>query len=391
MLFVEIFRLILVLIGALAGYEVGRSWHASSAQLAGVVLGALIAYVVGGILGRVLSRETRRAAERFGRIPPGELFAGTLTGIAGFLLGGALSVPMLVLVRSPIVWPAAAALAWVLTWVGFQIGVAKGRQVVAAAGLGRILAPPLEPPPGYALLVDSSAAMTPFLLVLGRYGLLVGGLVIPRFVIDQLQTLAAGPDPVGSRRARRGLERLDVLRDLHVPVHLADNELPEIDDITERLVEVARRLGLRLATCSGQVKETAKRRGVAVTDLRPLANDLTPDHLAGEQLVIDLVKEGNQPRQAAGYLADGDLVIVNDASHMIGRENVVIEVLSTRRTNQGLLVFAKLADRPQSAGPISGERALLRSPPQGESPAQDDETADPLSEDPVPRAGLRSS
>jgi uncharacterized protein YacL len=351
-LFVEIFRLILVLIGALSGYEIGHSPHSSTGQVVGLVIGALTAYVIGGILGRVLRSGGDRAADRFDRIPPGEMFAGTLIGMAGFLLGAALSVPLLVLVHSPVVWPAAAALAWVFTWVGFRVGTTKGRQVVAAAGLGRILAPPAEPPPGYAMLVDSSAAMTPFLLVLGRYGLLVGGLVVPRFVIDQLQTMAAGPDPVTSRRARRGLERLDVLRDLHVPVHVAENELPEIDDLTDRLVEVARRLGLRLVTCSGQVRETAKRRGIAVTDLRPLANDLTPDHMPGEQLVIDLTKEGNQPRQAAGYLADGDLVIVNDASHMIGRENVVIEVLSTRRTNQGLMVFAKLADRPLNAGPI---------------------------------------
>jgi uncharacterized protein YacL len=352
-LFVEVFRLILVLIGALSGYEIGHSGHSSVGQVVGLVLGALVAYVVGGVAGRLLHHEGDRAADRFEHVPPGELFAGTLTGTAGFLLGCALSVPLIVLVNSPIVWPAAVAIAWVSTFVTFKIGMSKGRQVVAAAGLGRILAPPAEPPPGYALLVDTSAAMTPFLLVLGRYGLLVGGLVVPRFVIDQLQTMAAGPDPVSSRRARRGLERLDVLRDLRVPVHVAENEVPEIDDPTDRLVEVARRLGLRLATCSGQVREAAKRRGVAVTDLRPLANDLTPDHLPGEQLVLDLIKEGNQPRQAAGYLADGDLVIVNDAAHMIGRENVVIEVLSTRRTNQGLMVFAKLADRPSNAGPIS--------------------------------------
>jgi len=363
-LFVEFFRLILVLAGALAGYEIGHP-HSSTGQIVGLVLGALVAYVVGGVLGRYVRHQGVRAAERFNRIPPGELFAGTLTGIATFLLGAALSVPLLVLVHSPVVWPASAAIALVTTFVGFQVGLTKGRQVVAAAGLGRILAPPAEPPPGYALLVDTSAAMTPYLLVLGRYGLLVGGLVVPRFVVDQLRTMAAGPDPVSSRRARRGLERLQVLRDLNVSVHVAENELPEIEDLTERLVEVARRLGLRLVTCSGQVKEAAKRRGVPVTDLRPLASDLTPDHMPGEQLVVDLIKEGNQPRQAAGYLADGDLVVVNDAAHMIGRENVVVEVLSTRRTTQGLLVFAKLADRPSPAGPIlsAGPPAASATPP----------------------------
>jgi uncharacterized protein YacL len=353
-LFVEVFRLILVLLGALAGSEVGHNVGHSVGQAVGLVLGALIAYVVGGILGRLLDRTGPQAVNRFTRTPPGEFFAGILTGMAAFLLGGAVSVPLLVLVHSPVTWPASALVTWAFTWIGYKIGAAKGRQVVAAAGLGRVLAPPVEPPPGYALLVDTSAAMTRFLLVLGRYGLLVGGLVVPRFVIDQLQTLTAGPDEVSSRRARRGLECLEVLRGLGVPVHLADNELPEIDDLNERLVEMARRLGLRLVTCSGAVKDLAKRRGIPVTDLRPLASDLTPDHPAGEQLVIDLVKEGNQPRQALGYLSDGDMVVVNDAAHLIGREHVVVEVLSTRATTQGLLVFARLADR--------GNRAIAGSP-----------------------------
>ena len=142
-------------------------------------------------------------------------------------------------------------------------------------------------------------------------------------------------------------------------MHLAENELPEIDDLNERLVEMARRLGLRLVTCSGPVKDLAKRRGIAVTDLRPLANDLTPDHPPGEQLVIDLVKEGNQPRQALGYLSDGDMVVVNDASHLIGRENVVVEVLSTRAHHPGA---ARLRPPGRPAGNRSLDRRRQRPP-----------------------------
>ena len=125
MLFVELFRLILVLIGAVAGFEIGHTSHSSTGEVVGLVLGSLIAYVIGGVLGRLLRNQGDVAAERFDRIPPGELFAGTLTGIAGFLLGAALSVPLLVLVHSPVVWPAAAAMAWVFTWVGFQVGVRR--------------------------------------------------------------------------------------------------------------------------------------------------------------------------------------------------------------------------------------------------------------------------
>jgi uncharacterized protein YacL len=250
--------------------------------------------------------------------------------------------------------------AWVFAWLAFRIGVSKGRQVVAAAGLSRILAPPSEPPPGYALLVDASAVMDRSLLVFGRSGLLVGGLVIPRFVVDQVKTMAAGPDPVSSRRARRGLEAVEVLRESGVVVHVAENELPEVDDLNERLLEMARRLGLRIATCSSSVAEMARRRELPIVDLRKVGDNLTPDFAPGEQVVIDLSKEGNQPRQAVGYLPDGDMVVVNDAAHMIGREDVVVEVLSTRRTHQGLLVFATLADR--HARDVTTERNAGHSP-----------------------------
>ncbi len=348
--FIEVLRLILVLLGALAGMELGHHVDATPAPVVGMVLGALVSYVAGGILGRYVERIQAVVVDRFAqRIPPGELFAGTLTGIAGLLLAAAACLPLVALVHGDWRYAAAAAVAWVLTWAGFRLGMAKGRQVVAAAGLSRILAPPIEPPPGYAVLVDASAVMERSLLVLGRAGLMVGGLVVPRFVVDQLQTLANSPDAVSSRRARRGLEALEALREHGVAVHIAENELPEIDDLDDRLLEITRRLGLRLLTTSGALFEGARRRGLVVTDLRRLTDNLTPDYPPGEQLLVDLEREGSQPLQAVGYLPDGDMVVVNDAAHMVGRDGVVVEVLSTRKTSQGLMVFAKLSERRSNA------------------------------------------
>jgi uncharacterized protein YacL len=83
-----------------------------------------------------------------------------------------------------------------------------------------------------------------------------------------------------------------------------------------------------------------------VVDLRNVAHELSPDHLPGERLAIELVKEGRQARQAVGYLPDGDMVVVNDAIHLIGQGIVSVNVLSTRPTSQGVMVFARLgADR----------------------------------------------
>jgi uncharacterized protein YacL len=184
--------------------------------------------------------------------------------------------------------------------------------------------------------------MDRFLLVLGRGGLLPGGLVIPQFVVDHVRSVAEAPDPVSSRRARRGLEAVEALREMGVPVHLARDEVPEVDDPTIKLLTVARRVGLRIGTCSSKVVDEGSRWDVAVVDLREVAASLTPDHLPGEQLSVELIREGRQPRQAIGYLADGDMVVVNDASHLIDEGTVSVTVLSTRPTSQGVLVFGRL-------------------------------------------------
>ncbi len=170
--------------------------------------------------------------------------------------------------------------------------------------------------------------------------------MIPQFVIDHVRTVAESPDLVLSRRARRGLESLEALRTMDIAVHIAKDEVPEVDDPTLKLLTLARRIGLRIGTCSTNVVELAGVWELPVVDLRAVASELSPDHLPGELLFVELVKEGRQPRQAVGYLSDGDMVVVNDASHLIGQGTVAVAVLQTRPTSQGLLVFARLSDGP---------------------------------------------
>jgi len=127
---------------------------------------------------------------------------------------------------------------------------------------------------------------------------------------------------------------------------------------------VARRSGLRIGSCSTKVVDEGARWDVTVVDLREIASGLTPDHLPGERLSVELIREGRQPRQAIGYLPDGDMVVVNDATHVIDQGPVEVTVLSTRPTNQGLMLFARLtveggsnrdvgASAPAASGPTA--------------------------------------
>jgi uncharacterized protein YacL len=353
LIFVEIFRLLLVIAGTLGGLAVGdHIGPHTTARVVGITLGALFSYLLGGVIGRLIDRGLNGAVVQLRSMPAGEVFAGTVVGTAGLLVGVVAGLPVLAMVHSSIDYPLVAAFAWVLCAAGVRIGVAKGKEIVRAAGMSHLLDRPPETPPGSSLVVDTSAVMDRILLVLGRSGLLGGGIVLPRFVVDEARTLMESPDPVASRRARRGLEAIDALRADGLAVWMNDDEVPEYDDPGSRAIALAHRLHVRLATCSAETAERAAAEDIEVVDLRRLASALSPDHLPGEHLVIDLVKEGRQPRQAVGYLADGDMVVVNDAAHLVGQHDIEVVVSSARPTSQGLLVFAHLFE----GGPTLAQR-----------------------------------
>jgi uncharacterized protein YacL len=352
-IFVEVFRLLLVIAGTIVGLTVGDGiGRNTTAPVVGITLGALAAYLIGGVIGRMIDRGMRGAALQLRSTPASSVFAGSVVGTTGLLLGLVAGLPVVAFVHSSIDYPLIAAFAWVLCVVGVRIGVTKGQEIVRAAGMSHILDRPASPPPATALLVDSSAVMDRHLMVLGQSGLLAGGVVLPRFVVDEVRTLAHGPDPVASRRAHRGLEAVEALRAGGVEVWMPEDELPEYEDNGDRAIALAHRLHVRLATCTVEVAARAEAEALDVVDLRRLAAELSPDHPPGEHLVIDLVKVGRQPRQAVGYLPEGDMVVVNDAAHLVGSPDVEVVVSSARQTSQGLLVFAQLRE----GGPSLAQR-----------------------------------
>lgn len=344
MLFVEVFRLIVVVFGALIGLAIGDHVDPTSgARFLGAAIGVLVGYVIGGVVGRLMNRGVREAERSLRDVPAPELLAGTFLGGLGLLVGAVVCLPLFAIVGQPFDYVLAAAVAWSLGAVGLKLGMDKGRQLADALGVTKRLAPVRSDVTPGGDLVDTSAVMDRSFLVLGRAGLFGGELLLPEPVADELATLAQGPDPVASRRARRAVEAIDALRDQGMKVTVVQGDVPEADTTEDKVLALAERLGARVVTCSAEVAHRLEDEGGRVLDLRRLASDLTPDHVPGERLAVDLVRAGRQPHQAIGYLGDGDMVVVNDAEDLIGKSDVEVVVLSTRPTNQGLLVFARLA------------------------------------------------
>ncbi len=198
-----------------------------------------------------------------------------------------------------------------------------------------------------AYLVDTSAIIDGRLLDLCKTRFLEGRLVIPRFVLKELQAVADSSDPVKRSRGRRGLEVLNQLKQLSgVDVRIHEEDLPSIAETDEKLVKLAQIVGARVITNDYNLNKIAGLQGVGVLNVNELAQALRPVVLPGEMLDIKPIKEGKEHHQAVAYLDDGTMVVVENGRPLIG-QNIRGLVTSVLQTAAGRMVFV----RPEGAPP----------------------------------------
>ena len=195
---------------------------------------------------------------------------------------------------------------------------------------------------GVPILVDTSAVIDGRIEKVYDTGFFSGSLVVPRFVLDELQLLADSSDPIKRARGKRGLDVLNTMRSLaHMDVTIhEDPELKE-EQVDSKLVSLARRLGARLLTNDSNLEQVAKLQSVRVLNLHTLAYALKPDVSPGDRVELDLVKEGRDSHQAVGYLPDGTMIVVNNARKHLGTRQTV-SISSAVQTSAGRLIFGEL-------------------------------------------------
>lgn len=192
-------------------------------------------------------------------------------------------------------------------------------------------------------LVDTSAIIDGRLLDLCRTRFIEGRLLIPRFVLKELQAVADSSDSIKRSRGRRGLDILNQLRQQsNVDVRIRDEDIPQIDDVDAKLVKLAQILGARIITNDFNLNKVAEFQEVGVLNVNDLAQALRPVVLPGEVLDIKPIKDGKEPNQAIGYLDDGTMVVVENGRALIGKQvhGVVTSVL---QTSAGRMIFVKPA------------------------------------------------
>ncbi|HSX00629.1 MAG TPA: PIN domain-containing protein, partial [Candidatus Saccharimonas sp.] len=280
-----------------------------------------------------------------------DLFLGLIGAVIGLLLGALASVPLGALPQ-PFggILPVTVSIAFAIVMVGIVLSRrAAILRLVPLLALEPTTQPAAAPASGTATpsgrdttraLVDTSVIIDGRIADIAAAGFAPGILIVPRFVLAELQNIADSDDAMRRGRGRRGLEVLNRLRETpDVVVEVSDEDAPEIREVDAKLVALAQRFSCNVLTTDYNLNRVAQIQGVRVLNVNELSNAIRPVVLPGEELVVRVVQPGKERSQGVGYLADGTMIVVENGDKLIGQE-VATEVTRVFQTVAGKMIFA---------------------------------------------------
>jgi uncharacterized protein YacL len=364
----RITRIVGLVIFALLGYFGATSWGwaADAFRLnAGVgipqytvlivVLGALIGFFVTPY---ITVRPYRALLRHLEGISVQALFASLLGLIFGLVIALLLTYP-LSLLPAPLGGILPLVIAVLLGFTGVSLFSARRGEIFGFLGnLGHsapenVVLEPVETTEhkeeegGRTILLDTSVIIDGRILDVVRTGFLSANLLIPRFILNELQYIADSADSLRRQRGRRGMEVLNQLqKEPSVKVQIMDLDVEGVREADEKLVILARQLRCPILTNDFNLNRVAELQGVHILNLNELANAVKAVVLPGERLSVRVIQEGKEPGQGVGYMDDGTMVVIDNGRDLIGRD-VSAEVTKVLQTAAGRMIFARPVDQRQ--------------------------------------------
>ena len=199
-----------------------------------------------------------------------------------------------------------------------------------------------------SILIDTSVIIDGRIVDIAKTGFLPGNLVIPRFVLNELQYIADSAESLRRRRGRRGLEVLaELQKDRAIKTTIADIDVEGVKEVDEKLVMLGRQMKAPILTNDFNLNRVAELQGVNVLNINELANSVKSILLPGEALVVRVIQEGKETGQGVGYLDDGTMIVVEDGKAYIGKE-VEVSVTKVIQTAAGRMIFSKPEEKSKS-------------------------------------------
>ncbi len=231
----------------------------------------------------------------------------------------------------------------IMAYVGLVVGANKG-DLLNLAALGGIFGGEKTGKKSFKIL-DTSVIIDGRIADIAETGFLDGLLVIPQFVLRELQLVADSADSLKRNRGRRGLDILQRLqKTASVQIQIVEDDFPTVREVDLKLIELAKLYEGKIITNDFNLNKVAQLQGVAVLNINELANSLKPIVLPGEVMRVFILKEGKEYNQGVAYLDDGTMVVVDNARKMIGK-TIDVSVTSVLQTTAGKMIFGKWDER----------------------------------------------
>ncbi len=343
-------RLLGMVILAVAGWKLGASLAGDSVTEVEVLRGILSLALAGAALGLLITpyltiRPFIWIQRRIRQLPANQILAGTI-GLAMGLLLAALLTPPLAQLPSFLgqIMPFGAAC--VLGYAGVQVMVQRERDLLSLvqARLSR-----QEHAATRYVLLDTSVIIDGRIADIAQTGFIDGTMVVPQFVLNELQHIADSKDTLRRNRGKRGLDILNRLQKESVtPLEIRQVDRPEFQEVDAKLVALARDLDASVLTTDYNLNKVAELQGVKVLNINELANAIKTLLLPGEALRVEIIQSGREHGQGVGYLDDGTMVVVEQGERVIGQKREV-EVTRILQTVAGRMIFAQMVDPPPTS------------------------------------------
>lgn len=337
---VLIIRISFVVLLALIGYLLNPlkvTTHLGDASVeTRQILSALLAIVFAGF---VIAFEMRARRATLKTLIGAAI--GSILGIVGaYLIGMLISSQETEAVYAGMKTFLTVALAFFMGYIGLMVGAAKGEYIDLSV-LGGIFSDKNVQKEDYRIL-DTSVIIDGRIADVAETGFLGGTLIIPQFILTELQQVADSPDSSKRQRGRRGLDMLQRLRNnSKIDIQIVETDFPAVKEVDLKLIELGKQLDAVIVTNDFNLNKVAQLRGVLVLNINELANALKPVVLPGEAMRVFILKEGKEYNQGVAYLDDGTMVVVDNARKLIGK-TADIAVTSVLQTTAGKMIFGRL-------------------------------------------------
>lgn len=275
------------------------------------------------------------------KVPAQQLVAAIIGLVIGLIVAALLAIPI-ALLPAPIDALLAFGGVVVFGYLGVAIMVMRQQDIfniIGGSRLGRRNdGGKME---SNQVLLDTSVIIDGRIADIGRTGFIRSTMLVPRFVLNELQHIADSPDTLRRNRGRRGLEMLNKLqKDSTVPILITDMDIDGVREVDDKLVLLAKQLRCAIVTNDFNLNRVAELQGVTVLNVNELANAVRAVYLPGESMEVKVIQEGKELGQGVGYLDDGTMVVIEEGRRRIGR-TIPVMVTKVLQTAAGRMIFAR--------------------------------------------------